>query len=135
RHYRRGGIFGPWLVDRYLWLGLVRTRAVREWTLLAELYGQGLPVPRPVAVRVCRTGLCYRADIVTERIAPAESLAERLAREPLSASGWRAIGACIRRFHDAGIWHADLNAHNVLLTADGPHLLDFDRGRRRRPGA
>ncbi|HEX7045618.1 MAG TPA: 3-deoxy-D-manno-octulosonic acid kinase [Burkholderiales bacterium] len=135
RHYRRGGVLGPWLVDRYLWLGLARTRAVREWTLLAELCRQGLPVPRPVAVRVHRTGLCYRADLVTERIAPAESLADRLAREPLPASGWRAIGACIRRFHDFGVWHADLNAHNVLLAASTAYLLDFDRGRRRRPGA
>ena len=52
RHYRRGGWLGPWLGDRYLWLGPGRTRAAREWRLLAVLYGRGLPVPRPVAARI-----------------------------------------------------------------------------------
>lgn len=135
RHYRRGGILGPWLGDRYLWLGLGRTRALREWHLLADLYARGLPVPRPVAGRVRRTGLCYRADIVTQRIDGGESLAQRLARAPLDAERWRMIGACLRRLHDAGVWHADLNAHNVLLSASEIYLVDFDRGRRRAPGS
>jgi len=48
---------------------------------------------------------------------------------------WLAAGRCIRRFHDAGVQHADLNAHNVMLGEDGEvWLLDFDRGRLRRPG-
>ncbi|MGH7487911.1 MAG: lipopolysaccharide kinase InaA family protein, partial [bacterium] len=47
---------------------------------------------------------------------------------------WHAIGACIRRFHDAGIYHADLNAHNIMLdNKDAVYLLDFDRGERRTP--
>ncbi|HVF34656.1 MAG TPA: lipopolysaccharide kinase InaA family protein, partial [Candidatus Saccharimonadia bacterium] len=38
-------------------------------------------------------------------------------------------GDTIRRFHDAGVWHADLNAHNVLRDEAGAFwLLDFDRG-------
>jgi 3-deoxy-D-manno-octulosonic acid kinase len=39
----------------------------------------------------------------------------------------------VARFHRAGVWHADLNAHNVLVTADGLYLIDFDRGRMRIP--
>jgi 3-deoxy-D-manno-octulosonic acid kinase len=36
----------------------------------------------------------------------------------------------IARFHRAGVWHADLTAHNILLEVRGvPWLLDFDRGR------
>nr|AIA86950.1 CAZy families GT30 protein [uncultured Idiomarina sp.] len=32
--------------------------------------------------------------------------------------------------HEAGVWHADLNAHNILLdTAGQPWLIDFDRAR------
>ena len=43
---------------------------------------------------------------------------------------------CLRRFHEHGVQHADLNAHNVLLGRDGGvHLLDFDRGRLRERGA
>jgi 3-deoxy-D-manno-octulosonic acid kinase len=42
----------------------------------------------------------------------------------------------LRRFHEHGVQHADLNAHNVLLGRDGGvHLLDFDRGRLRERGA
>ena len=134
RHYRRGGVFGPWVGDRYLWLGLDHSRAVREWRLLADLHTRGLAVPRPVAARICREGLIYRADLVTERIAAAESLAQRLVRGPLDAEEWRAVGQCIRRFHSAGVYHADLNAHNVLLAPSGVHLIDFDRGRLRAPG-
>lgn len=134
RHYRRGGLFGPWLVDRYLWLGLARTRALREWYLLVDLHGRGLPVPRPIAARVRRAGWCYRADLVTERIAESESLAQRLARGPLAAAEWEAIGRCLRRFHEARVWHADLNAHNVLLAPDRVYLVDFDRGRLRSGG-
>ena len=48
---------------------------------------------------------------------------------------WAAIGRCLRRFHDFGICHADLNAHNVLLRGRSDvFLIDFDRGRQRRPG-
>ena len=47
----------------------------------------------------------------------------------LNDDGWKAIGACIRRFHDSGVYHADLNAHNILLTAaQKVYLIDFDKG-------
>jgi 3-deoxy-D-manno-octulosonic acid kinase len=39
----------------------------------------------------------------------------------------------IARFHGAGVWHADLNAHNVLVSPAGIYLIDFDRGRLRAP--
>lgn len=135
RHYRRGGVLGPWLGDRYFWLGLGRSRAVREWYLLADLHARGLPVPRPIAARVRRSGLVYRADLVTERIAAAESLAQRLSHATLDAEHWRAIGQCVRQFHAAGVFHADLNAHNVLLAASRVYLIDFDRGRFRASGS
>lgn len=130
RHYHRGGVAARVLQDRYLWTGLERTRAWREWRLLQRLWEQGLPVPRPVAARVVRNGLYYRADIITQRLTAVRPLAAVLAEKPLDAHGWRAIGACVRRFHDAGLRHADLNAHNVLLAPTGEiFLVDFDKGR------
>ena len=33
----------------------------------------------------------------------------------------------IRQFHDAGVFHADLNCFNVLVRADGDYLIDFDK--------
>jgi len=134
RHYRRGGLPAKFSADVYLWPGLTLTRPWREWHLLAELHALGLPVPRPVAARVVRSGFGYRGDLITRRIPAARSLAELLARG--GAPPWRDTGACIRRFHAAGVWHADLNAHNILVDRDGAvWLLDFDRGERRRPAA
>ncbi len=135
RHYRRGGLPGRFIRDRYIWTGLARTRAWREWQLTAELYARGLPVPRPVAARVLRHGLCYSADLITVRIADASSLAQQLGQRMLEVGEWQAVGRCIRRFHDSGLDHADLNAHNILLTPAGIHLIDFDRGRLRAAGA
>jgi 3-deoxy-D-manno-octulosonic acid kinase len=129
RHFRRGGWIHV-LGDRYLWTGLERTRALREWRLLAELTRLGLPVPRPLTARVVRRGIVYRADIITCRIENSHSLAVRLQTSPLSLQEWAGLGRCIRRFHDAGVYHADLNAQNILLDSDGGiYLIDFDGGK------
>ena len=132
RHYRRGGLPGRFIRDLYLWTGLEATRAWREWRLTDSLYKVGLPVPQPVAARVVREGVLYRADLITRRIPGARSLAEVLTTP--TDIPWEAMGRCVRRFHDAGVRHADLNAHNILLAADGKvFLIDFDRGARVAP--
>lgn len=134
RHYRRGGQAQKLSRDRYLWTGLARTRAWREWHLLADMWREGLPVPRPVAARVERGSLGYRADIVTQHIPHARTLIDAVRDSGLTRHQWRAVGACIRRFHDAGVYHADLNARNILIdTHDQIFLIDFDRGKRRAP--
>ena len=128
RHYRRGGAIAPLLKDRYLWMGLERSRAWLEWHLLRELWLQGLPVPRPVAARVSRTALIYTADLITQRLVGACSLADKLKENALTQEQWQAIGSCIRRFHEVGVNHGDLNAHNILLAQrDHVYLVDFDK--------
>jgi 3-deoxy-D-manno-octulosonic acid kinase len=136
RHYRRGGLVAQLLGDRYLWTGADRTRAFREWRLLLELRAAGLPVPVPVAARYERSGLFYRADLLTEEMPTRLTLTQALQQGPLTANQWRAIGACVGRLHAHGVHHADLNAHNLLLGDDGTvYVLDFDRGRIRPRGA
>lgn len=136
RHYHRGGFAGRLSTDKYVWSGEDRTRSFVEWRLLMRLHDQGLPVPRPVAAHYDRAGAAYTADIITRRIPGASPLAEHLLTRALPDGGWRRIGACIRRFHDAGVCHEDLTTRNILLDGDGrPWLLDFDKGAVRRPGA
>jgi len=132
RHYRRGGLIARLSPDRYLWSGLARTRACAEFSLTQQLLDRGLPVPRPLAGRVVRDGLYYRADLMTERLAGAGSLADVLAAgKPLP---WAQVGATIARFHRAGLDHVDLNLRNILLDDRGRvFLIDFDRCRLRRP--
>ncbi len=136
RHYRRGGWMAHLSRDRYLWHGEALTRSYVEWHLLYALRRAGLPVPVPIAASYCRTGrFSYTADLLTEQIPAARSLASRLRCAPLALTSWIVIGRCLRRFHDDGIYHADLNAHNVLLDDNEQvWLLDFDRGQLRHPG-
>ena len=119
--------------DRYLWTGSKRTRPFAEFRLLGEIARLGLPGPVAVAARYVRHGLFYSADLITRRIADAQTLAECLAAGQLDGELAEKVGALVARFHRAGIWHADLNAHNVLVTPDGLYLIDFDRGRLRKP--
>ncbi len=134
RHYRRGGLVARFVQDRYFWPGLSQTRAWREWHLLAELWKMKLPVPRPVAARVLRLGLFYRADILMCRIPESETLADSLMKSAMAAPLWQKLGRTLRDFHDLGVYHADLNAGNILLDGqENFHLIDFDRGTLRRP--
>lgn len=135
RHYLRGGAVARFCTDGFFWTGADRTRSFAEWRLLDHMRRCSLPVPRPVAARFVRSGAGYRADLITMRLASVNSLAEHLKSGQLTAALWRAVGACIARFHQAHICHADLNAHNIQIGANGTiYLLDFDRGRVRAPG-
>lgn len=130
RHYHRGGQLGKLVSDSYLWLGQRRTRCFREWQLLADLDALELPVPKPVAARYVKKGLRYTADLITQCIPGVVTLANLLQTHPLSETTWENVGSCVRRFHEAGVYHADLNAHNIMLSTDGhrAHIIDFDRG-------
>jgi 3-deoxy-D-manno-octulosonic acid kinase len=133
RHYHRGGLVASLMGDRYLWTGADRTRPFAEFRVLAEVASLGLPAPAVVAARYCRRGLLYSADLITRRIADASTLAECLAAGRLDGELAEESGALVARFHRAGVWHADLNAHNVLVAPDDLYLIDFDRGRLRTP--
>ena len=133
RHGRRGGFIARFLRDVYVWAGEDRVRSFAEWRLLGQMTLAGLPVPKPIAARYQRAGLFYRCDLITRRIVGAQPLSALLAERALLEAEWRAVGAVIARLHEAGVDHADLNAHNVLIDgAGGVSVIDFDRGRLRR---
>ena len=134
RHYRRGGLAARFMGDRYRFRDADSTRPFAEWQLTYRLHRAGLPVPAPVAARYRQAGSAYTGDIITERLPTVGSLTECLRTGALSVVTWIAIGRCIRRFHDVGLCHADLNAHNVLLSEEGVYLIDFDRCQLRKPG-
>jgi 3-deoxy-D-manno-octulosonic acid kinase len=134
RHYRRGGLVGRLNRDLYLWTGEPRTRAFREFRLLAELRERGLPVPAPLAAGYSRLGLLYRADLMTLAIPDTRTVAEALKRDGGAELPWAGIGRMLQAFHAEGVFHADLNAHNILVDGAGkPWLIDFDRGALRGP--
>ena len=136
RRYLRGGMAARVARERFMFFGEERTRSFRELRLLGRLLELGLPVPVPVAAGFQR-GICtYVAELITERLVGAASLTEMLRAERMDEARWMAIGRCLRRFHDAGVQHADLTANNIMLGLAGEvWVLDFDRGRLREPGA
>jgi 3-deoxy-D-manno-octulosonic acid kinase len=134
RKYHRGGMMRR-LGDRYLRLGLRHSRAWRELALLARLHRAGLPVPRPIAARVeplAPLSPFARQVLLTEYLPGTRTLTAVLRDGELAEDAWRGIGAAVARMHAAGVDHADLNAHNILLDREGGvYLIDFDRGRLR----
>lgn len=136
RHYLRGGLAAAVSAERYLWRGESRTRPLAEMKLTLRLHADGLPVARPVAVRYEVSGIGYTADIITDYLPQTRTLAACLAEGELPLPVWARLGRTIRLFHDWGLDHADLNAHNILLRGeDEVFLIDFDKARMRdRPG-
>ena len=130
KHYQRGGKMAALLDDRYIGSNCNRSRSFREWRMLKKMHGMGLPVPTPVAASCDRNGLFYRADLVTMRISNTVTLADYLLETECGQDIWLSIGLCIRRFHDAAVYHADLNARNILINPDNPdvYMIDFDKG-------
>jgi len=136
RHYRRGGLVARLSRDLYVWAGEAATRCFAELALLDYLAGCGIAVPVPVAARYVRTGLCYRADLLTQAIPGVRTLASICGEGALSGALASAVGAAVRLLHAQGVWHADLNAHNVLIDFDDRvWLIDFDRARLRAAGS
>ena len=113
-----------------------RVRAFAEWRLLEQLARQ-----RPAGaeahcgpVSAQRAHLQLRLDHAADcRCASLERGAAVgcACRRPSGAPSARRS----RSLHRAGVDHADLNAHNILLdAANGVSVIDFDRGRLRVPG-
>jgi len=153
KHYYRGGLVAKLVRDNYLGWRVERSRAFLEWCLLRTMKNCGLPVPTPVAARVRQQSFFYQADLITLELENTTTLADCLSGNPLSPSVWKQLGICIKQFHQHDIYHADLNARNILLAesllsgdvrdekADDEgadrqpiYLIDFDRGAIRATG-
>jgi len=131
KHYFRGGVIATFIKDCYLGFDVEKSRAFKEWRLLKKMSELGLPVPQAVAAHVEKGLFFYRADLITEEIKKAQTLAHVLSKKNIDASQWKKVGACIKLFHQHNIYHADLNARNILLAGESPeigdvYLIDFD---------
>lgn len=101
---------------------------------LRRFSAKAWPVPEPIAARAVRRGIFYQADILLKRIVGAVPWPE--ASNAVDKDLWFDIGTTIRRFHDAGLNHVDLNCDNVLVGNGRVYLIDFDKCdiRRTEPG-
>ena len=126
RRYRRGGWVARVSDDRYVWAGIQRVRSLNEFDILRSLYEGGLPVPRPYAAAYWKSGVSYRAAILVERLHNVRPLASAL-----DVADSEQVAGAIYAMHEQGVWHADLNAYNILLDPEGrAWLIDFDKASR-----
>ena len=136
RHYYRGGLLGRWIKDHYCFTGWQNTRAYQELHLLAWLRQHGVNVPAPVAAKVERHGLTYQADILVQKLDNAQDLVAILAENQLQPNQFKCIGQEIRKMHDAGVNHTDLNIHNILIDREQRvWIIDFDKCQRQKGDA
>ena len=135
RHYKRGGGLGKLVNDSYWYSGIVGTRPWREWHILAKLHNLGLPVCVPVAARLIPGRRFYKADLITQRIEGARSWQDWMFDSDLPGDYWVSLGKLLRRFHNVGLYHHDLNIRNIMRHEDGRlWLIDFDQAEIRKPG-
>lgn len=94
----------------------------------------GVPCARPAALVLARRAFGWvEAYLLSEEIPGAASLADALADALASAEDPIRLGllgiATIRRLHDAGIDHRDLNIGNLLVSGGDVFVIDFDGAR------
>lgn len=133
RAYQRGGLIARINQQSYWGVSAENSRGFKEWRLLQWMLSEGLPVPRPIAASFCRWPFFlspfYRAHILVERINSAKTLDQLLSSHEVNETVWESVGQCIADFHNKGIYHADLNANNILLDDQSlVYLIDFDKG-------
>lgn len=123
----RGGLARFLSRDLYL---MRPPRPIRELEATETARAAGCRVPIVHAVGVEEKGLFYRGWIVTSAIEGSQSYIHAFAAADEAGRGvlLQAAGSAIRDLHDAGVYHPDLNGHNLLIDRDGEvAVIDFDR--------
>lgn len=136
RHYYRGGLVGKVNKDRFFREPAERSRAIHEFDLLNKLQQLNLPVPKPIAARMLKTGLfSYQADILVEVIPGAVDVFRLLREKSLTAEEWQLLGAAVKQLHNCNVYHSDLNCHNLMLDdQEKAWIVDFDKCGIKEPG-
>jgi 3-deoxy-D-manno-octulosonic acid kinase len=132
RRYRHGGLLGAATGSLYLGPG----RALAELRVAARAEASGAPVPHVLCLVLWPVlGPFWSAMIGTREERGARhllELAQQLEPAPARAALAREVGQAVRRLHDAGVEHRDLQLRNVLAVDRGAGarrivVIDLDR--------
>jgi len=133
RQSKRGGLARFLLSDTFLGIS---ARPFNELTVAAEAFRRGVPVAEPMGAMVhwIAPG-CYRGFFLSRAIA-GMTLWEfaRTDDDPIVLKHvLMTARAAIVTMHDKGLFHADLNLHNLMVTQSGESfkvvILDLDKAR------
>ncbi|MDO5666361.1 MAG: 3-deoxy-D-manno-octulosonic acid kinase [Alcaligenaceae bacterium] len=136
RQYRRGGLIAKFIKTKYLFSSPDKTRAFQEFNIINNLHRAGLTVPKALGAFYQQKGRFCEMALITSLIADAQPLVticQQFLDNKLSDQQAKAytqvIASRIHQMHDLGVWHADLNAYNILCTSEPieAYLIDFDK--------
>jgi tRNA A-37 threonylcarbamoyl transferase component Bud32 len=105
-----------------------RSGATREWNALRALRAAGVSVPEPLALGTLPQG----DPVLVTRYVEGPLLRHAEPGITSRRQVWETLGSQIRALHRAGFVHNDLHADNVILTKEGPVLVDLQHVRRTR---
>ncbi len=132
RKYRRGGLLRFLLPDIFI----SSQRSFNELAVTLAAGQAGIPVAEIVAaVRLRTTGLLYRHYLVSRELRACCDLPAWLQAGPADDDvrvTVRVLADLILRMHDSGLYHADLNLKNILVSRDDSRslcIIDWDKSR------
>jgi hypothetical protein len=125
---RRGGLLAGLWRERFLGA----RRLVANLAIPVEAIRRGVRTPAPVALLVTGGGALLEAWLAVEEVAGGRDLPALLRRGVPPEGALASAMAAVRRMHDAGLHHRDLNLGNVLVRERPPgrwegFVLDLDR--------
>ena len=130
---RRGGMIGSILSDVYVG---ITPRPLNELALTVEAMRRGIPVAEPMGAMIEWIGpALYRGFFLT-RAVRGMTLWEFVKTDDDPIVRGHVLGqarAAIDTMHDKGLFHADLNLHNILVTPARESfsviIIDLDKAR------
>ena len=133
RRSRRGGMIASLLDDVYVGMN---PRPLQELAITVAAMKRGIPVAEPMGAMVEWIGpALYRGFFLT-RAAPGMTLWEFLRTDDdatVRKHVLQQVRSAIDTMHRGGLFHADLNLHNLLVTKAGESftaiILDLDKSR------
>ena len=116
KHFFRKGLM-TFLDDKYIRpiFGLTKTRSYAEFYILNFLYKNDFNTCKPIVGWITHQNiLFYRANLIVERLGNTVTLSEYMKKNANKAL-FINIGQQISSMHNLGVYHGDLNAHNILI--------------------
>jgi 3-deoxy-D-manno-octulosonic acid kinase len=131
RHYMRGGFIANFSKDSFFYQGKKSARSLQEFLVLELLRSRGMNVPVPVAARTHRSGIWWaKYDILVSYIENSSNLVNILKQRTLSSNEIAEIAKSVIQLAENGVYHSDLNIHNLLIDDQGRiWIIDFDKSK------
>jgi tRNA A-37 threonylcarbamoyl transferase component Bud32 len=110
---------------------VVPSKARKEWLMARQALRKGISTPVPLAMAERRTGRFLRdAFLITQAIIPSSPLIE-LIPDGKQKTLLSQTAQLIRKAHEAGLFHQDLHAGNILVGSKKKrlYLIDLHRSK------